>query len=252
MLEVKSVCTFYGKIQALFGVSLQVNQGEIVTLIGANGAGKTTTLKTISGLLRPAEGEVVFEGRRIDRARPASIVKMGVVHVPEGRRIFPGLTVRENLEMGAVTRRSKREEITRDMEMVFDLFPRLRERHNQLGWSLSGGEQQMLAIGRAIMARPRVILFDEPSLGLAPVVVKVVFDSIARLNKELGATVLLVEQNAQMALSISNRAYVLENGAVRVSGNSAELLKDPEVKAAYLGFAGDSAGRGDRKARVGD
>lgn len=237
MLEVKGISAFYGKIQALFGVSLEVKQGEIVTLIGANGAGKTTTIRTISGIMRPTEGEVIFEGHRLDKMNPADVVRMGIMHVPEGRRIFPGLTVRENLEMGAVTRHCSKQELADDMEEVFAAFPRLEERAKQRGWSLSGGEQQMLAVGRAMMAKPRLIMFDEPSLGLAPVFVDTVFDSIIRVNQK-GMTVLLVEQNANMALQISHRAYVLENGLVRVSGQSADLLDNPELKAAYFGVAG--------------
>jgi branched-chain amino acid transport system ATP-binding protein len=238
MLEVKNINAFYGNIQALFGVSLEVKQGEIVTLIGANGAGKTTTLNTISGLVKPTEeGEVIFEGNRLDRMKAPAIVRRGIMHVPEGRRIFSGLTVKENLEMGAVTRKCSRAEINSDLEKVFSVFPRLEERISQRGWSLSGGEQQMLAVGRAIMANPKMILFDEPSLGLAPVLVDVVFDSITKLNKELGVTILLVEQNAFMALQISDRAYVIENGKIRVSGKSNELLDNPEVKAAYFGLA---------------
>ena len=222
----------------MFGVSLEVKQGEIVTLIGANGAGKTTTLNTISGLVKPTEeGEVIFEGNRLDRMKAPAIVRRGIMHVPEGRRIFSGLTVKENLEMGAVTRKCSRAEINSDLEKVFSVFPRLEERISQRGWSLSGGEQQMLAVGRAIMANPKMILFDEPSLGLAPVLVDVVFDSITKLNKELGVTILLVEQNAFMALQISDRAYVIENGKIRVSGKSNELLDNPEVKAAYFGLA---------------
>jgi branched-chain amino acid transport system ATP-binding protein len=236
MLEVRNISASYGKIQALFGLSLAVNVGEIVTLIGVNGAGKTTTLNSISGIIKPWQGEILFDGRRLDKMSPSAIVRLGIMQVPEGRRIFPGLTVGENLEMGAVTRRLTKEGMARDMEQVFSIFPRLKERVKQRGWSLSGGEQQMLAVGRAMMAKPKLILFDEPSLGLAPVVVDTVLESIVKLNRDLGTTVLLVEQNAYMALTISHRAYILENGTVRLSGNSRDLLDNKELTAAYFGL----------------
>lgn len=237
MLELKNVSAAYGKIQALFGVSLEVKDGEIVTLIGANGAGKTTTIKAISGLIRPTEGEILYGGKSLNRMSPSQIVEMGLVHVPEGRRIFSGLTVFENLEMGAVTRKCGRKETLKDMDRVFELFPRLKERIKQRGWSLSGGEQQMLAIGRAMMAKPRLIMFDEPSLGLSPLLVDAVLESIARLNREMGVTVLLVEQNAFMALNISNRAYVLETGIVKIADDSRLLMDDPAIKKAYFGLS---------------
>lgn len=237
MLELKNVSAAYGKIQALFGVSMEVKDGEIVTLIGANGAGKTTTIKAISGLIRPTEGEILYGGKSLNRMSPSQIVEMGLVHVPEGRRIFSGLTVFENLEMGAVTRKCGRKETLKDMDRVFELFPRLKERIKQRGWSLSGGEQQMLAIGRAMMAKPRLIMFDEPSLGLSPLLVDAVLESIARLNREMGVTVLLVEQNAFMALNISNRAYVLETGIVKIADDSRLLMDDPAIKKAYFGLS---------------
>ncbi len=233
LLELKNVHTYYGNIHALKGVSFSVEKGEIVTLIGANGAGKSTTLRTISGLLTPRQGEIWFEGQRIDRLPPHEIVARGVLQSPEGRRIFPRLTVRENLEMGAYQRKDK-EGIAQDMERVFALFPRLKERLNQKGGTLSGGEQQMLAIGRALMGRPRVLLLDEPSMGLAPVLVEQIFDIIREINQQ-GTTILLVEQNARLALSIAHRGYVLETGRIVLSGTGQELANNPQVKAAYLG-----------------
>ena len=233
MLEVDNVHTYYGNIHALKGVSLTVDEGEIVTLIGANGAGKTTTLNTICGLLRPLLGAIRLEGREIHTMPPHEIVGIGVSQAPEGRRIFSRLTVQENLEMGAF-RRADASGIRQDMERVFALFPRLKERHSQVGGSLSGGEQQMLAIGRALMARPRVLLLDEPSMGLAPLLVEDIFRVVRQLNEE-GTTILLVEQNALMALSVAYRAYVLETGRVVLEGPAQEVLQNPEVRKAYLG-----------------
>ncbi|MCS6773400.1 MAG: ABC transporter ATP-binding protein [Anaerolineae bacterium] len=233
LLELRNVHTYYGNIHALKGISFSVERGEIVTLIGSNGAGKSTTLRTISGLLTPRQGEVLLEGQRIDHLPPHEIVARGVLQSPEGRRIFPRLTVRENLEMGAYQRKDK-EGIQQDMERVFALFPRLKERLNQKGGTLSGGEQQMLAIGRALMGRPRVLLLDEPSMGLAPVLVEQIFDIIQEINGQ-GTTILLVEQNARLALSIAHRGYVLETGRIVLSGTGKELANNPSVKAAYLG-----------------
>ncbi|GAP63661.1 MAG: ABC transporter ATP-binding protein [Ardenticatenia bacterium] len=233
MLELKNVHTFYGHIHALKGISLTVEEGEIVTLIGSNGAGKTTTLRTISGLLTPREGEIWFEGQRIDGLPAHKITEMGIAHCPEGRKIFGRLTVRENLELGAFLRKDK-DGIKEDFERVLNLFPRLRERLKQPGGTLSGGEQQMLAIGRALMSRPRILLLDEPSMGLAPILVQQIFDIIKEINEQ-GTTVLLVEQNARLALSIATRGYVLETGRIRLAGPAAELMDSEEVKAAYLG-----------------
>jgi branched-chain amino acid transport system ATP-binding protein len=233
MLELDDVHTYYGNIHALKGISLAVDDGEIVTLIGANGAGKTTTLNTICGLLKPRSGTVRLEGKEIHTMPAHKIIGMGVAQAPEGRRIFGRLTVRENLEMGAYTR-DDTEAIQQDMERVFEIFPRLEERITQLGGTLSGGEQQMLAIGRALMARPRVILLDEPSMGLAPLLVEEIFRVIRQLNDE-GTTVLLVEQNALMALSVADRGYVLETGQVALEGAASDLQENPEVQKAYLG-----------------
>jgi branched-chain amino acid transport system ATP-binding protein len=233
LLELQDVHTYYGSIHALKGISLSIEGGEIVTLIGSNGAGKSTTLRTISGLLRPRRGAILLEQRRLDQLLPHEIVSLGVIHVPEGRRIFPRLTVQENLVMGAYQRRDK-DGIQRDLERVFALFPRLKERLHQKGGTLSGGEQQMLAIGRALMSRPRVLLLDEPSMGLAPVLVEMIFDIIREINQQ-GITILLVEQNARMALSIAHRGYVLETGRIVLSGPGPQLAGDPMVKAAYLG-----------------
>ena len=234
MLEVHDIHTYYGQIHALKGVSLAVNEGEIVTLIGGNGAGKTTTLNTICGIVKAASGAIRLKGRDITNERPHDIVSLGIVHVPEGRKIFTRLTVRENLEMGAFTR-NDRAGIQRDMEMVFERFPRLRERHKQLGGTLSGGEQQMLAIGRALMARPEILLLDEPSMGLAPLLVHEIFDVITTLNKENGTTILLVEQNAHMALAIADQAFVLQSCMISHSGSAAALQHDPAIVEAYLG-----------------
>jgi branched-chain amino acid transport system ATP-binding protein len=234
MLEVHDINTFYGQIHALKGVSLEVNEGDIVTLIGGNGAGKTTTLNTICGIVPARTGSVKLKGRDITRMAPHEIVSLGIVHVPEGRKIFTRLTVRENLEMGAFTR-NDRAGIARDMEYVFERFPRLRERQKQLGGTLSGGEQQMLAIGRALMARPEILLLDEPSMGLAPLLVREIFDVITFLNKENKTTILLVEQNAHMALAIADQAYVLQSCAIAHSGSAAALQHDPAIMEAYLG-----------------
>jgi len=233
LLELQDVHTYYGNIHALKGISLSIEHGEIVTLIGSNGAGKSTTLRTISGLIKPRRGAVTLEQRRLDQLLPHEIVTLGVIQVPEGRRIFPRLTVQENLAMGAYQRRDK-DGIERDLARVFDLFPRLKERLHQKGGTLSGGEQQMLAIGRALMSRPRVLLLDEPSMGLAPVLVEQIFDIIREINQQ-GITILLVEQNARMALGIAHRGYVLETGRIVLSGPGPQLAGDPSVKAAYLG-----------------
>ncbi len=233
LLEVKDLSVSYGAIRALHGISFHVDEGEIVTLIGANGAGKSTTLRTISGLLPVEEGEITYDGESIVGAEASRIVRKGIVHVPEGRRIFAPLTVRENLEMGAFTRRDKAE-IEASMERVFRFFPRLKERLEQTGGTLSGGEQQMLAVGRALMAQPRLLLMDEPSMGLAPILVEEIFDIIREINQE-GVTILLVEQNAHMALSVANRGYVLETGIVELEGSAQELAENPQVRAAYLG-----------------
>lgn len=233
MLEINEIDVYYGAIHALKGVSLKVEEGSIVTLIGANGAGKTTTLRTISGIIRPKRGQVLFEGKDITRYPAQEIVALGISQVPEGRRVFPAMTVMENLEMGAYLRRDKAE-IAKDLKMVFERFPRLAERKRQLAGTLSGGEQQMLAIGRALMARPRLMLLDEPSMGLAPLLVREIFAIIKDIN-EKGTTILLVEQNAHMALSIANRAYVLETGEIVLEGDAARLMESEEVKKAYLG-----------------
>jgi len=235
VLELTNVHTYYGKIHALKGVSLSVQQGEIVTLIGSNGAGKTTTLRTISGLLRPRQGDIRLNGISTLALPPHKIVAMGVGHVPEGRGIFPALTVLENLEMGAFLVRDNAE-IERRLALVFSVFPRLQERMHQRGGTLSGGEQQMLAIGRALMQQPAILLLDEPSMGLAPLLVEEIFHIIRKLNSEQGTTILLVEQNAQAALQIANRAYVLETGRITMSGSAQELLHDPRIIEAYLGL----------------
>lgn len=234
MLEVKDIHTYYGSIHALKGVSLRVEENEIVSLIGANGAGKTTTLMSISGVLRPKKGRIFFQGTDITKTPTDKIVKLGLTQVPEGRMIFPRLTVQENLRMGAYTRKES-EELKQDEEWIYSLFPILHERRKQAGGTLSGGEQQMLAIGRAIMARPKILLLDEPSLGLAPIVVENIFEVIQEINRQ-GATVMLVEQNAQMALQISHRGYVLATGSIILEGNSKELMENPLVRAAYLGM----------------
>lgn len=233
MLKVNDINVFYGNIQALKGISLEVKEGEIVTLIGANGAGKSTLLKTLSGLLKPKSGTIEYLGGTISGMAPQAIVKAGISHVPEGRRVFSNMSVEENLELGAYTRKDT-SGIRKDMEMVYELFPRLLERRKQLSGTLSGGEQQMLAMGRAIMAKPKLLLLDEPSMGLAPLMVKQIFNIIQQIN-QTGTTVLLVEQNANMALSIANRAYVIETGRIQIAGTAAELSASEEIKKAYLG-----------------
>ncbi len=234
MLELKNVHVHYGKIHALKGVSLEVREGEIVTIIGANGAGKSTTLKTISGLLRPTEGEIRYEGGPIHLVQPSDIVARGLCHTPEGRRIFPELTVHENLDMGAYLRKDK-SGIEKDREHVYEMFPILAERREQHGGTLSGGEQQMLAIARSIMSKPRLLMLDEPSLGLAPIIVQQIFEVIARLNREEGLTILLVEQNASLALKTAHRGYVFETGTVLMSDEASSLAANEQVRAAYLG-----------------
>jgi branched-chain amino acid transport system ATP-binding protein len=234
MLRLDDVHTYYGHIHALQGVSIDVRQGEIVTLLGANGAGKTTTLKTISGLLHPRVGSVTFEGRDVSHTEAHLLVRAGIGHAPEGRRIFSRLTVLENLQMGAFTRTDGKGPIDNDVEWVLGLFPRLRERITQQGGTLSGGEQQMLAIGRALMSKPRVLLLDEPSLGLSPILIQTVFQTIKKINEE-GTTILLVEQNALQALTVAHRGYVLQTGTVVLTGPAAELRTNEMVRKAYLG-----------------
>ncbi len=235
MLELQNVETFYGNIQALKSVSLEITQGEIVTLIGANGAGKSTTLMSISGVVPPRTGEIRFEGQPIHGMPPNAIVSMGISQVPEGRRIFPYLTVLENLDMGAFLRDDKAE-IKTDLDYIFELFPILAERRHQAGGTLSGGEQQMLAISRALMARPRLLLLDEPSLGLAPLVVKRIFEIVKKINSENNTTVFLVEQNANLALKTAHRGYVMENGRIIMADAAANLLANEDVRKAYLGI----------------
>jgi branched-chain amino acid transport system ATP-binding protein len=235
MLKVDNLHVSYGHIEVLKGISFTVEMGEIVALIGSNGAGKTTTLSTISGLLRPTAGQISWKGENIQSSAVEAIVGSGLAHCPEGRRIFPGLTVRENLLTGTASRRYRKKEIDDDLAQVFELFPRLKERIKQGGWSLSGGEQQMLAIGRALMSRPSLLMLDEPSLGLAPIVIEQVFDRIVELNKRTGLGVLLVEQNSAMALEIASRAFVLETGAITLSGPAEALARDPRIREAYLG-----------------
>ncbi len=232
MLKVNDINVYYGSIHAIKGVSFEVNEGEIVTLIGANGAGKSTILKTISGLLRSKTGSIEFLGNNISNVPPHKIVERSLAHVPEGRRIFLQMSVEENLEMGAFTK--PRDGVEQDIEMVYQQFPRLKERKSQIAGTLSGGEQQMLAIGRALMSHPKLLMLDEPSMGLAPILVEQIFDIIKSLH-ENGTTILLVEQNAQMALSIADRAYVLETGKITLSGTGAELISSDEIRKAYLG-----------------
>lgn len=236
MLKLESIYASYGHIKALKGIDIEVNKGEIVCLIGSNGAGKTTTLLTISGILKPDSGDIIFEGESLKNIAPHNIVNKGICHVPEGRRIFPRLTVLENLEMGAfsIGRGQGTKGKRYNMEKVFNLFPILKERAKQMGGTLSGGEQQMLAIGRALMANPKLLLLDEPSLGLAPIMVSKIFKTIKEINKE-GITILLVEQNAKAALSLSHRGYVLENGTIKLQGSGENLLHNENVKKAYLG-----------------
>jgi len=234
-LEIKDLRVFYGKIEAIKGISVVVNQGEIVTLIGANGAGKTTTLKTISGLRPITSGSITFDGQDISKMQAHDRVALGISQAPEGRGIFPGMTVLENLEIGKYFRKDRKHEMKEDLEKVYHLFPRLKERAFQAGGTLSGGEQQMLAIGRALMARPKVLLLDEPSMGLAPMMIANIFKIITEINTELGTTILLVEQNAQQALQRAHRAYVLDTGKVVKEAKASDLLNDPDVRAAYLG-----------------
>ncbi len=234
ILELRNVATSYGRIRALKGISLKVMPGEIVTIIGANGAGKSTTLMTICGITRPDSGEVLYQGKRIDGTSPDLLPPQGLCQVPEGRRIFPRLSVRENLEMGAFFRRDK-DEIQRDLEHVFKLFPVLKERRRQKGGTLSGGEQQMLAIGRALMSRPKMLLLDEPSLGLAPLIVRRIFEIVEQINRDEGVTILLVEQNANLALQLAHRGYVMETGHVTMEDDAKALLTNEDIKKAYLG-----------------
>ena len=234
MLEINNLTVNYGAIAALQGVSLLVQPGDIVTLIGANGAGKTTTLRAISGLLRPASGEILYQGRNITRLPPHQIVKLGISHVPEGRMVFANLTVHENLMMGAYLQTDKGV-ISRELDYVFSIFPRLQEREKQIAGTLSGGEQQMLAIGRALMSKPKFLMLDEPSLGIAPLLVKTIFEKIVEINRTQGITILLVEQNANLALEVSRFGYVLETGRILLQDESALLRRNPLVKSAYLG-----------------
>lgn len=234
LLSVKNINVYYGSIHAIKDVSFHVDEGEIVTLIGANGAGKTTTMHAISGLLKLASGEITYDGKLISKMEAHKIVRLGLAQVPEGRRVFSGLTVQQNLSMGAYTRHDGKDAIQSDYDMVFDLLPRLKERRNQPAGTLSGGEQQMLAVGRALMSKPKLLMLDEPSLGLAPIVVREIFDIIRTVNQQ-GITVLLNEQNANMALKVADYAYVLETGTLTLSGTGAELLTNEQVKAAYLG-----------------
>jgi branched-chain amino acid transport system ATP-binding protein len=235
LLSLEGLVVRYGEIEVLHGLSLSIDSGEVVTLLGANGAGKSTTLRTISGLLKVAAGDVIFDGQSIAGLGPGAIARLGIAHVPEGRRLFPGLSVRENVMLGASNRgRIAKRALIRESDEMFDLFPDLRPRADKLGWTLSGGQQQMVAVARGLMARPRLLLLDEPSLGLAPVIVQRVFEIIGEIRKR-GTTVLLVEQNARMALSIADHGYVLETGRLAVSGKPAELWSNDEVRAAYLG-----------------
>ena len=233
LLKVEGINVYYGAIHAIKDISFQVNQGEIVTLIGANGAGKTTTLQTVSGLLRSKTGSILFDGQDINTVSADKLVGRGLAQVPEGRRVFLQMSVEENLEMGAYTQ-PPRQSVPRDLEMVYDLFPRLKERRSQVAGTLSGGEQQMLAMGRALMSHPKLLMLDEPSMGLAPILVEQIFDIIKDLNQK-GSTILLVEQNAQMALSVAHRGYVMETGKIVATGTGAELIESPEIKRAYLG-----------------
>ena len=233
-LEIKDLHVHYDKIEAIKGISVVVNEGEIVTLIGANGAGKTTTLKTISGLRKVSSGSILFDGQDISKVQAHERVDLGISQAPEGRGIFPGMTVLENLEMGKFHRKNRKAEMDEDLDNIYTLFPRLKERSSQAGGTLSGGEQQMLAIGRALMSRPKVLLLDEPSMGLAPLMIANIFRIITQINKQ-GVTILLVEQNAQQALTHAHRAYVLETGLITKEANAKDLLNDPYVKAAYLG-----------------
>lgn len=240
VLELRDVTSFYGNVQALKGVSLEVHEGEVVTLLGANGAGKSTTLRSISGLVPAASGEILFMGQPIHRLGPEAIARLGISHVPEGRRIFPGLTVTENIMLGASNRpRTSKAEIAADVEEMFAIFPDLKRLAKALGWSLSGGQQQMLSLARGLMARPKLLMLDEPSLGLAPIIVQQLF-AVIRNIRARGMTILLVEQNAHMALSVADRGYVLETGRLIVEGTPGQLLGNEEVRAAYLGGSGRS------------
>jgi branched-chain amino acid transport system ATP-binding protein len=234
VLELRSLSTYYGNIQALKEIDLSVSEGEVITLIGANGAGKSTTLMSISGIMPPQSGEIMFEGESLVGLSPDEIVRRGVIQVPEGRHIFPGLTVQENLDMGALLRRD-RDGIAADLEYVFTLFPILKNRRHQAGGTLSGGEQQMLAISRALMARPRLLLLDEPSLGLAPLLVQQIFEIIQKINGENGTTIFLVEQNAYLALKVADRGYVMETGRIKLTDTGENLLENEEIRRAYLG-----------------
>ncbi|MBS0541925.1 MAG: ABC transporter ATP-binding protein [Proteobacteria bacterium] len=245
ILKVANIETYYGPIMAIRGVSFEVTAGNIVTILGSNGAGKTTVLKTVSGVMDPQKGTVVFEGREIQRMDPDRVMRLGISHVPEGREVFPFLSVRENLRMGAYTRRDA-DEVARDLETVFGYFPVLKERADQRAGSLSGGEQQMLAISRALMARPKVMLLDEPSLGLSPKLVKDIFDIIVRINRERGVTILLVEQNANMALQVGDYGYVLEVGRIVMADTCARLVEKEDIKEFYLGIK-DHGARGQRR-----
>ncbi len=235
MLKLKNIKTYYGNIQALKGVDIEIRKGEIITLIGANGAGKSTTLMSISGIVPPRSGEILFEGKPIHKTAPNKIVAMGISQVPEGRHIFPHLTVAENLDMGAFLRNDK-QGIKDDLTYVYGLFPILAERRNQAGGTLSGGEQQMLAISRALMGQPRLLLLDEPSLGLAPIIVQQIFDIIKKINREHNTTIFLVEQNANLALKVAHRGYVMENGRITLSDVADKLLANEDVRKAYLGI----------------
>jgi len=235
LLELKNISSAYGSVEALRGVSLHVDRGEVVTLLGANGAGKSTTLRTISGLIKPTSGEIWFEGQRIDTLAPEQIVRMGISHVPEGRRIFPGLTVKENIMLGSTARgHLSKQAMAEGVEEMFLIFPDIKRFADALGWTLSGGQQQMLAVARGLMAKPKLLLLDEPSLGLAPVIVQQLFATIREIH-DRGTTILLVEQNAHMALSVAARGYVLETGSMTVEGTTSQLLDNEEVRAAYLG-----------------
>ena len=236
LLKVENLNVYYGSIHAIKNLSLHVNEGEIVTMIGANGAGKTTTMHTISGLLRSRGGSITYDGHLISKMDAYKIVTLGLAQCPEGRRVFSGLTGQENLELGAYSRKDGKDAVSGDFDMVFDLLPRLKERRNQLAGTLSGGEQQMLAMGRALMSKPKMLLLDEPSMGLSPLLVKDIFRTIKQVN-ENGVTVLLVEQNAKMALNIANRGYVIETGNITLEGKASDLANDPKVKQAYLGGA---------------
>jgi branched-chain amino acid transport system ATP-binding protein len=235
MLELKDVQTYYGNIQALKGISLEINRGEIITLIGANGAGKSTTLMSICGIVPPRSGQILFEDEPIQGTSPDRLVAKGICQVPEGRHIFPHLTVRENLDMGAFMR-TDRDGIRRDLDYVYSLFPILKERSGQQGGTLSGGEQQMLAMSRALMARPKLLLLDEPSMGLAPLIIRQIFEIIRKINEEHGTTIFLVEQNANQALQVADRGYVLENGLITLADKAERLLSNPDVQKAYLGI----------------